>query len=159
ALALHALGAFRPDAVVLERRDSEVAAAARRVGAGRVVQMGYAETWRWRMQGEGASVSEHRDYWSRLVGAVAAARYKATSDVAASDAIAAPGTIASRNTVREANAAPLASTVHALGAPLAASPAAATGRGRQAPLPIWLGPLILALLVAEWASRRTRGAA
>ena len=153
ALALHALGGIRPDAVVLERRDADVAAAARRVGAGRVVQMGYAETWRWRMQGEGASVSEHRDYWSRLVGSVAAVRLEERGVKAA------PGNIAALDSAASSNAAPLASTVHALGAPLAAPPDEETGRGRRDPLPAWLGPLILALLVAEWASRRTRGAA
>jgi hypothetical protein len=54
------------------------------------------------------------------------------------------------------DATPLASTVHALGAPSAA-PARVTDRGPA--LPPWLAPLILLLLVAEWASRRTRGAA
>ena len=39
------------DAVALESRDNAVTVAARRVDAGRVVQSGYDETWRWRMAG------------------------------------------------------------------------------------------------------------
>ena len=38
--------------------------AARRAGAGRVVQLGYDETWRWRLAGSGDAPTAHRDYWS-----------------------------------------------------------------------------------------------
>lgn len=139
ALTLHALGIFRRDAVLLEDRDGTPATAARRVGAGRVVQMGYADTWRWRMQGEGPGVAEHRAYWSRLVGAAAAA-----------ELVPPPET-------PRANAAPLALAIQALGPGTQAPPRAA--RDPRVPtLPRWLGPLILAVLVGEWASRRARGA-
>lgn len=142
ALPLHALGALRPDAVLLESRDGTPAVAARRVGAGRVVQMGYTETWRWRMQAESRGVEEHRAYWSRLVGTAAAASFAPRAGDAVTDA--------------GADAAPLALTVAALG-PASDAPARAAPRGPA--LPLWMVALILALLVAEWASRRTRGAA
>ena len=144
ALALHVLGGLRAGSVVLEDRAGTPAVAAQRVGAGRVVQMGYAETWRWRMQGEGASVKEHRAYWSRLVASAAAATYAARE----------PSRVAWQN------AAPLAQAMQALGAPIDAPDRVTAGarRGTQA-FPFWMVPLILALLVGEWASRRTRGAA
>ena len=153
ALPLHVLGALRDDAVLLEDREGTPATAARRVGAGRVVQMGYAETWRWRMQAEDRGVVEHRAYWSRLVGTAAAA---------ARGGVAPPSDASGVRTAARASAdpdprdpAPLALAVHALGPPSAPPP-------RSAPsgpaLPFWLAPLILGLLVAEWASRRTRGA-
>jgi hypothetical protein len=92
------------------------------------------------MQGEGRSVEDHRAYWSRLVGAVASARMADTAS--------------SRG---ESNGSPLAQTIQALGAPVAEPPRGV--RREQGPaLPPWLGPIVLALLVAEWASRRTRGA-
>lgn len=139
ALALHTLGNARVDAIALEDRDGLPAVAARRVGAGRVLQVGYAETWRWRMQGEGRAVEEHRAFWSRLVGAVAHVPIDAREprDIAGEDP------------------APLALTVQALGAP-SEEPIGARGGGVA--LPRWLAAILLALLVAEWASRRTRGA-
>lgn len=140
ALPLHALGDVRSDGVVMATRAGVPAIAARRVGAGRVVQMGYAETWRWRMQGETRSVEEHRAFWSRMVGAAAAARAEPGLE-------GAPG----------ANASPFAQAVHALGSPVAAAPRG-VARQQGPALPPWLGPLVLVLLVAEWASRRTRGA-
>ena len=139
SLPLHALGELRENAVTLETRDGTPATVAWRVGAGRVVQMGHGETWRWRMQGEAGSVAQHRAYWSGLVGAVAAADYVPVDSIATS------------------NAAPLALTVQALGPP---TPAAdRRPRNPNAPmLPPWLAPALLALLLAEWASRRSRGA-
>lgn len=157
ALPLHALGSLRADGTVIESREGTPAIAARRVGAGRVVQMGFAETWRWRMQGEGRSVEEHRAFWSRVVGAAAAARPTDASGVGEEANAAAKGT-ASDATVAHASAAPLAQVVHALGAPVTAAPPGAA-RQQGPALPPWLGALLLALLVGEWASRRTGGAA
>jgi hypothetical protein len=59
------------DAVVLESRDGVAMIAARRLDAGRVMQVGYDETWRWRMAGGDESTAAHREWWSRLVAAVA----------------------------------------------------------------------------------------
>lgn len=148
ALPLHTLGRTHDDAVVIDRRDGAPTVVARRVGAGRVVQAGYADTWRWRMEGEAGSPAAHRAHWSRLVGTAAA-------DLGAADAAAA---IRDTSGIAGSGAAgaPLAATIQALGPPMGLAPDT-TRRGPA--LPIWLGGLILALLVAEWASRRTRGAA
>lgn len=154
ALPFRALGGLTADAVVLETRDDAPAIVARRVAAGRVIQSGYAETWRWRMQGETGSVEAHRAHWSRLVGTAA----PTAAFVARTTGAATPETAeASPTTIPAATAdpAPLASLVDALGPAQAAAPATPT---RRDPLPPWLGALALLLLVAEWASRRARGA-
>ncbi|MCC7001916.1 MAG: hypothetical protein IT357_07150 [Gemmatimonadaceae bacterium] len=154
ALPFHALGALTSDAVVLETRDDVSAVVARRVAAGRVIQSGYAETWRWRMQGEAGSVEAHRAHWSRLVGTAAPAEaFVARTQAAASreSAVTSPAVIPSAT----ADPAPLASLVDALGPAQADAPASAPARD---PLPPWLGAIALLLLVAEWASRRARGA-
>ena len=141
ALPLLPLTTLRADAVVLQRRDAVVAVAARRVAAGRVVQSGVEESWRWRMQGGASGAREHRAWWTRLVSAAAGS---------APSGPAAPAT-------RAADAsAPRASLVHQLGHAVASAPIIPSD---PHPLPAWLGALTLILLVAEWASRRARGAA
>lgn len=57
-------------AVALEARDGTTAIAARRIGAGRVVQVGYADSWRWRMAGAEGAPDAHRRWWSALVASV-----------------------------------------------------------------------------------------
>ncbi len=141
ALPLIPLTTLRADAVVLERRDDLVAVAARRVAAGRVVQSGVEETWRWRMQGGASGAREHREWWTRLVSAAAGSAPSAT-------AAGAPRLV-------EASA-PRAALVQQLGH---AVPSAPTFPSDPRPLPAWLGAITLALLLAEWASRRARGAA
>ncbi len=137
-LGLLPISALRPGAVPLEMRDRDVAVAARRAGPGRVVQSGYLDTWRWRMgsaSGEGA----HRDWWAGLVSAVAYA-----------PAAGRPAGLGSDN-------APAAALVNALG-PMTANPAGpheSAGPGDRT----WLFALIVVALLAEWASRRLRGAA
>lgn len=154
ALPLHALGALRADAVLVEDREGTPAVVARRVGAGRIIQLGYADTWRWRMEGEGRAVEEHRAYWSRLVGLAAAAMTvpRAASQTGSPDA----SHTAWQDSPGALDAAPLASLTHALGP---ASPGVAATTNRGPALPLWLGPLILLALLGEWASRRGRGAA
>lgn len=137
-LGLLPISGLRGDAVPLEMRDRDVAVAARRVGPGRVVQSGYLDTWRWRTgsaSGEGA----HRDWWAGLVSAVA---YAPLADR--------PAGLGSDN-------APAAALFNALG-PMTANPAAhrePAGPGDRT----WLFALIVVALLAEWASRRLRGAA
>jgi len=145
ALALVALERLTSDAVAIEHRDEFVSVAARRVRAGRVIQVGYEELWRWRMQGEESAVRDHRLWWSRMVGAAAA------SDRAPSEAVA-----TDRGTLTAPSSAPLAELVHALGPAVAAE---APSQPESTPLSAWLGVVILTLLLAEWASRRSRGAA
>jgi hypothetical protein len=139
-LGLSPVAPLRPGSVVLEERDGLVAVAARRVGAGRVVQIGYEETWRWRLSGEGAAADAHRAWWA---SAVAAAAYRPAAPPAAPRDAADP--------------APYAALVAALGEP---SPDAAPPSPRPDPrrfIPP-LAVLCLAALSAELASRRLRGA-
>ena len=129
----------RSDAIVLEAHNGRAAAAARRVDAGRVVQLGYEETWRWRLAGGTQALEAHRTWWSALVSSVA---YRAPVPVPRDGAD---------------DGAPLANLVHVLGPP---SPAAqvAPMRAPWALSPVLLFALVSALLVAELASRRMRGA-
>jgi hypothetical protein len=124
---------------VLEEQGGRVAVAARRSELGRVIQLGYEDTWRWRFGGGANAVAAHRDWWSGLVSAVA---HRAT-------------TPAVRALPDES--APLAALVTALGPP---TPDAMrrSGRGGWLPSPVLLFSAIIALLLAEIASRRLRGA-
>ena len=137
-LALRPL-ALRADAVALERRGDLVAIAAHRVGAGRVVQLGYDDTWRWRMAGPDGAPEAHRGWWAGVLRAAAYA--PSSTPLAARPAL---------------DAAPVARLIATLGPPTPA-PDSAVGASRR-PIPWWLFPLIGAALLAEWASRRTRGA-
>jgi hypothetical protein len=136
AMAVYPLELLRGDAVRLSERDALVTSAARREGAGRVLQAGYDETWRWRMQGGGDAVAAHRAWWSRMVGSVAAVPLPDAGESSS------------------AEGAPLARLVDALG------PATAVAPDASAPerLPPWLLPVLLLLLIGEWGSRRMRGA-
>jgi hypothetical protein len=135
SLALRPIS-LRPDAVPLESRDAAVAVAARRVERGRVVVMGYEDTWRWRMGGGPDAVERHRDWWADLVARVA---YTSRVTHPASPAI---------------DEAPYARLVERLGSPVSAGVA---GRAsRVLPIAFLFAVLALALLT-EWASRRLRG--
>ena len=142
ALAYRPLEALRQDAVVLERRDGRVVVAARRERAGRVIQLGYEDTWRWRMLGGDDAPAAHAAWWSDVV---AAAAYR-------------PETPADRRSGGPADGvdpAPYASLVDELGEP-AAAPHPGDG-----PLPrpsfVWLLGLAATCFLAEWTSRRLRG--
>ena len=128
----------RSDAVVLDERDGRVAAAARRVDAGRVTQIGYDETWRWRLAGTAQAPDAHRAWWSAVVASVA---YRAAVPTSQGQGI---------------DNAPLARLVDALGAPAASR--APAPRSRFNPSPNLLFALVSLLLLAELASRRLRGA-
>jgi hypothetical protein len=139
------LGAFviaspKSDAITLESRDGAAVVAARRANAGRVMQSGYDETWRWRMAGGDEAAAAHREWWSRLVGAVA---YTPVLSTAASP--------------RSVDETPLASLIDALG-PAAAPDTRASPRGDPARVTRILFALVIASLLLEWASRRLRGA-
>jgi hypothetical protein len=140
------LGAFpvaspRPDAVVLESRDGAAIVAARRVDAGRVMQLGYDETWRWRMGGGDEAAAAHREWWSRIVAAVAYAplveRPTATSS--------------------SIDETPLASLIDALGPATAFDGRIATGTDATRTTRL-LFALVVGSLLLEWVSRRLRGA-
>jgi hypothetical protein len=136
AMPVYPLESLRADAVRLSVRGALVTSAARREGAGRVLQVGYDETWRWRMQGGTGAVAAHRAWWSRMVGSVAAVPLPPPDESSS------------------AEGAPLARLVDALGpATTVAPPASVPHR-----LPAWLLPALLVALLIEWASRRLRGA-
>lgn len=131
------VAALEPDGVVLDRRSGAVAVAARRVGAGRVLQIGYDDSWRWRMTGSPGSEIAHRDWWSRAVAAVA---YFPVATAAVVNELAA--------------AAPLAHLIDRLGP---ARPIAAEKIPRPPIDRRLLLALIMILLLTEWSSRRLRG--
>ena len=123
----------RDDAVALERRSSAVTVAARRVGAGRVLQIGYDDSWRWRMAGAIGSEAAHREWWSRAVSSVAYAPATSGGELKTFDA-------------------PVASLFGRLGSP---RPAPVGSRGTIDPRVLLA--LVLLLLLVEWTSRRLRG--
>ena len=140
ALGFYPISANADDVVPLESRDGAMAVAARRLGVGRVVQLGYDESWRWRLQGGGTSPEAHRAWWSSVVGSAA---YRAARPLTLHDESLDP--------------APLAATFSALGAPVAPEHAAPALQARPG-LRWWMLLVLLAMLLAEWASRRLRGA-
>jgi hypothetical protein len=136
ALALTPLTQLRPDALVLERQRQQPALAARRIGPGRVVQIGYVDIWRWRMAGLGADApAAHRVWLARVV-----------ADVAYTRRWALPAPVM--------DVAPLATLVDRLGPASAPEPPEA-GTPRVG---AWIFGLLIAALMLEWASRRMRGA-
>ena len=145
ALPFAPINSLAAGAQALERRGDQVALAARRWGAGRVVQVGYEDTWRWRMTGPDGAREAHRRWWA---GVIASASPERGTEATLGDHLA----------VSTADA-PLARMVLDLGAPdpaLLARAAIPADDPRE--LGWWWGALALASLLAEWASRRLRGA-
>jgi hypothetical protein len=132
-------------AIPLERVGGTVTVAARAAASapegrgGRVIQLGYDESWRWRLEGGDDAPLAHRRWWSRVVSGVAHAPLVALAGAPAS------------------SPAPLAELHEALGAPSPEGPDERTLRGRARPDPRVLFGAILLLLLAEWGSRRLRG--
>jgi hypothetical protein len=141
-LGFYPIVAPASDAAVLQRHGSHAAVAARRLGAGRVVQMSYDESWRWRMEGGDEGPEAHRDWWGRIIAAAAYAPIAASPDQASG--------------AREVDPSPLSSLVQHLGP--ASAHADVPLRPREWPVGALLAAALL-LLLAEWASRRLRGAA
>jgi len=139
ALSIAPITGLVPDAVVLERRGEHVTLAARRLGAGRVVETGYVNTWRWRMAGGEDAPEQHRTWLAGLVSSVA---------YAGRVGLAVPPT----------NPAPLATLIDRLGPAVVAEEVEAGGGLDRAVLARWLFASLCLALLAEWASRRTRGA-
>jgi hypothetical protein len=129
--------ALKSDGVILDRRPSGIAVAARRVGAGRVMQIGYDDSWRWRMAGGPGSDVAYRDWWSRAVASVAYL----------------PGLLP-RDGATQPASAPLAHLIERLGParPVSAESLSSTAIDQR----ILLG-LIMIFLLMEWSSRRLRG--
>ncbi|MBL8982689.1 MAG: hypothetical protein JNL26_10930 [Gemmatimonadetes bacterium] len=125
---------LRPDpaAVALERRGADVVVAARRAALGRVLAVGYDESWRWRMEGPEGSVDAHAAWWSGLVASVTRG----------------PGAW-----VSDGDPAPWAAWHAALGAPSAAPVLPVLARLDDR----WLLAVALLSFLTGWLSRRLRG--
>jgi hypothetical protein len=137
-LQLAPLRQLKPTAIAIESRGNDVAAAAWRVGQGRVLQVGYLDTWQWRMGGKGETVTPYRTWWSTMVSSIAyAPRYPRTA----------------ANAVEPT---PMASLVSILGAPESKAAEESSFLDDPRLLPFLFG-LLMATLLAEWASRRLRG--
>jgi hypothetical protein len=139
-LAIRPIKELHEDAIALERRHDSITVAARRVGAGRVVQLAYDDTWKWRMTpASDAGVGSHRGWWANAVAGIAFTPRRELPPQAAVDP------------------APLANLVNRLG--LATEKPSAVrkiGDDRK-----WNWPLFITmavLLLVEWGSRRLRGA-
>ena len=139
-LAFASITSLRSDAVPLEKRAEAVAIAARRIGAGRALQLGYEDTWRWRMGGGEGAARDHRVWWTGLVSSVAYAPRV-------------PRATATTST----DEAPMIGLVAAIGPSV---PAGAMTRlsGKSSDWMAWLFVLLALGLIGEVASRRVRGA-
>jgi hypothetical protein len=138
-LPLVPITSLQSDAVAVEKRKGAVAIGARRVGLGRVVQLGYEETWRWRMTGGDAAVRDHRTWWTGLVSRAAFARRVP---------LATPPTASDE--------APMTQLVTAIGIGTAAGVVSSVS-GKGADGMAWLFVVLALSLIAEVASRRLRG--
>ncbi len=136
-LARHPVHQLRSDALVLQRHGDTPVIAARRVGAGRLVQAGYVDSWRLHMEGGEHGPETHRDLWARMLAAVAHAPMVQRPS---GEATAEP--------------APLASLMDALGPP-SGEAVPASRRGWLESSQLFLASVMLLML--EWASRRLRG--
>ena len=127
------------DAIPLETRGGAIAVATRRVASGRVLQLGYEDTWRWRMAGDDASVRDHALWWTRVVSSVAYAPPSPRLPVAAST-----------------DEAPLAGLVASIG-PATQSAPFTSGLSSSSDWDALLFVLLAVALIAELSSRRLRG--
>jgi hypothetical protein len=127
---------LRPGAMSVERRAGQIAVAIRAIGAGRIEQVAYRDTWRWRMMGSDSGVAGHRRWWATRV-----------SDVAYAPVLPVLQPVG-------ADPAPLTAWIDRMGP--AASPRYGPTLLRQPPL-AWLFGVLITVLAAEWWSRRLRG--
>lgn len=140
SFALGDLYNLKRGAIALEMRDDDVAIAGWRVGDGRVIQIGYLDTWRWRMAGlDDGAVESHRLWWAALASGVA---YAPRFDRAVSE---------------EVEPTPRATLIETIGAPEPAQLELASILDDPRLLP-WMFGALLGLLMLEWVSRRLRGA-
>ncbi len=139
-LSVAPITSLRSDALSLERRAGVVAIAAGRIGAGRAIQLGYEDTWRWRMGGSEGAVRDHRLWWTGLVSRVAHARR-----------------VARWTTTTSTDGAPIIGLVGAIGPSTPAS-GMANLPGKPSDLMAWLFMFLALALIGEVASRRLRGA-
>jgi hypothetical protein len=150
-LPLGPIISLRPDAVTLEKRGATTAVAAVRIAAGRSLQLGYSDTWLWRMNGGDAGVADHRKWWTRLVSSVAFAPRVPRASVRTSAAETKNGAAAAS----AGDPAPYADMIATIGI---GTSIGLMLRGESSRSTVWLFVVFAAALVGEIASRRTRGA-
>jgi hypothetical protein len=132
---------LKPGAVAVEHRDDHIAVAARRIETGRVLQVGYIDTWRWRMGGtETDPLHDYTSWWSSMVSSIVYAPH-ATLPTSAS-----------------IEPTPMASLVSTLGPSETEQAPQSNPLDDTRLLPILCGIMLGAFLL-EWASRRLRGRA
>jgi hypothetical protein len=129
---------LRDSAVAIERRAGFPTVALRAYGAGRVEQIGYRNLWRWRMMAGDTGVAANRRWWAARV-----------SDVAYAPAVRTPQPL-------DADPAPLVAWIDRIGPPT--SPAHQMTLPMLQPSLTWLFGALAVVLLAEWWSRRLRGA-
>jgi hypothetical protein len=136
-----ALSVTRNEAIVLDRTGGHNRVVAGRVGIGRVLVLGYDDTWRWRMEGGAEAPRLHREWWSAMV-----------ASVVRTTALPLPS-------VPDADVMPYAALIASLGMPDESRDGGGTTDGPLSSTP-WEPILFAALLgslLAEWGSRRLRG--
>jgi len=140
ATGFYPVRSLAPNATALAQRvgGGGVAVAARRVGAGRVLQLGYDDSWRWRMAGGPGSEAAHRRWWSRVAASVAYVPVGGSAGREGSGAMA-----------------PVAHLVDRIGP--ARAPVQRSG-SRRVDSRVLMA-IIMTLLLTEWGSRRLRGLA
>jgi len=139
ALALAPITSLKSEAIALEKRARAVAVAARRIGAGRALQLGYEDTWRWRMGGGEGAVRDHRQWWTGLVSSVAYAQL-----------------VPLEAATIDTDEAPMIGLVAAIG-PGASVSAIANLSTELSDWMAWLFVLLSLGFIGEIASRRARG--
>jgi hypothetical protein len=130
---------LRGDAIPLERLTGSVTVAVRRIGGGRLLQLGHEDTWRWRMGGGEAAVRDHRIWWTGIVSSVAHAP-----------------TVSREIPAGSRDEAPRVGLVGAVGP--GTRPASMAGLpGNPSDWLAWLFVLLALGIIGEVTSRRTRG--
>ena len=150
SLSLIPVSGLKGDAIVLERRDGAAAVAVRRHVAGRVLQQGYVDTWRWRLSGDDQSLAAHRAWWTRSVAGVAYAPNLRNHEMVEADRI---GLLVPIRRLRDN--APYARMIASLGEATGQSGLSVAGAGSISEG--WMFAFLSFFLLAEWASRRFRG--
>jgi hypothetical protein len=138
-LPLAPITALRSDAVSLEKRAGATAVAVKRIDAGRVLQVGYEDTWRWRMGGGDGAILDQRRWWTGLVSSAAYATR-----------------IPRATTATATNEAPIVGLVAAIGS--SRTGAASNLSGQPSDWTPSLFALVALALIGEITSRRVRAA-
>jgi len=148
-LDLTPISALASDAVLLEMREGRAAVAARRVGAGRVLQVGYDNSWLWRMAGNDDAPIAHRRWWNAQIAALVPVRGPLTMQ---------PGS-ALVDALDTLDAAPVAALARDLGLPTitASTMTAAPGSFRAALDIRWLVAVALVSWTVSLFLRRWSG--